>query len=129
MQTATRPNLPFSLSGPNFLLRLEGLVLFLAAVALYRTQGGEWLMFALLLFVPDIGMLGYLANLRVGALVYNLVHFMAVPAALLLIGLSAQSPLTIQIAAIWLAHINMDRVVGYGLKYTTAFKDTHLQRA
>jgi Domain of unknown function (DUF4260) len=32
------------------------------------------------------------------------------------------------VALIWFAHIGMDRTVGYGLKYPTSFKDTHLQR-
>jgi hypothetical protein len=27
---------------------------------------------------------------------------------------------------IWLAHIGADRGLGYGLKYATAFGDTHL---
>jgi hypothetical protein len=30
-------------------------------------------------------------------------------------------------ALIWLAHIGIDRALGYGLKYPTFFKDTHLQ--
>jgi hypothetical protein len=34
----------------------------------------------------------------------------------------------LQIALIWLAHIGVDRMLGYGLKYPTGFKDTHLQR-
>jgi hypothetical protein len=29
---------------------------------------------------------------------------------------------------VWFAHIGMDRLLGYGLKYPTDFKDTHLQR-
>ena len=32
------------------------------------------------------------------------------------------------LALIWLSHIGFDRLIGYGLKYETAFKDTHLQR-
>ena len=31
------------------------------------------------------------------------------------------------LALIWLAHIGMDRTAGYGLKYPTEFKDTHMQ--
>jgi hypothetical protein len=32
------------------------------------------------------------------------------------------------IAIIWAAHIGFDRALGYGLKYPTAFSDTHLGR-
>jgi hypothetical protein len=34
----------------------------------------------------------------------------------------------VAVALIWFAHISMDRTVGYGLKYPTSFKDTHLER-
>jgi hypothetical protein len=34
----------------------------------------------------------------------------------------------VQIALIWLAHLGLDRMLGYGLKYPTEFNDTHLQR-
>ena len=33
-----------------------------------------------------------------------------------------------KVALIWLAHTGADRLFGYGLKYPTAFKDTHLSR-
>ena len=37
-------------------------------------------------------------------------------------------PIGLQLALIWLAHIGMDRLVGYGLKYRGALKETHLGR-
>ena len=40
----------------------------------------------------------------------------------------ADSETAAKVALIWLAHIGMDRLLGYGLKYPSAFKDTHLQR-
>jgi hypothetical protein len=39
-----------------------------------------------------------------------------------------ESDVALQVRLIWLAHIGLDRAVGYGLKYPTAFKETHLQR-
>ena len=44
------------------------------------------------------------------------------------IGVVGDSSTATQIALIWLAHIGVDRLLGYGLKYPTGFKDTHLQR-
>jgi hypothetical protein len=32
------------------------------------------------------------------------------------------------VTLIWIAHIGVDRALGYGLKYPSSFKDTHLQR-
>jgi hypothetical protein len=37
-------------------------------------------------------------------------------------------PLLTALAVILLAHIAADRALGYGLKYATGFKDTHLGR-
>jgi hypothetical protein len=78
------------------------------------------------LLAPDLGMLGYLGGSRVGAAVYDLFHTYVPPAVLGIVGVVAESPLTYSIALIWFAHIGMDRLLGYGLKYPTAFRDTHL---
>ena len=73
-------------------------------------------------------MLGFVAGPRTGALAYNVIHTTALPLAVLGVPLLADIPTGTQIAVVWLAHIGMDRTVGYGLKYPSAFKDTHLQR-
>lgn len=75
---------------------------------------------------PDIGMLGYLAGTRVGAAVYNAFHTYPAPGVLAAVGLLTDRPLAVALALIWFAHIGMDRLFGYGLKYPTHFKDTHL---
>ena len=115
-------------SRPAVLLRAEGAALLLTSVMLYWVSGGSWLLFALLLLVPDLSMLGYLAGPRVGAPVYNVFHAYPLPAALGAFGLLGGSPLALAVALVWFAHIGMDRLVGYGLKYPTEFKDTHLGR-
>ena len=114
--------------GVNVLLRLEGLTLFAAAVALYATRDGSWLLFAALFLAPDLSFLAYLLGARFGALVYNAAHSYLAPAALMLAGFGLASPLTMSIALIWLGHIGLDRAVGYGLKYSAGFGFTHLGR-
>jgi hypothetical protein len=37
-------------------------------------------------------------------------------------------PALLAVALIWIAHIGFDRLLGYGLKYISDFKHTHLQR-
>lgn len=73
-------------------------------------------------------MLGYIVNKKLGAAFYNSAHTYAAPllvfAFLWCSGLSS----SLWLILIWLAHLGLDRMVGYGLKYETAFKDTHLQR-
>jgi hypothetical protein len=113
---------------PAVLLRLEGAAVLGAAVALYADGDWSWLAFALLLLAPDVSMLGYLAGPRAGMLSYDLVHFMALPIGLGTVGVLGDHGVAVQVALIWLAHIGVDRLLGYGLKYPTSFGDTHLQR-
>ena len=81
-----------------------------------------------LLFIPDVFMVGYAASSRAGAILYNLAHSYPAPAALGGLAWVAGEPLWQGVALVWLAHIGMDRALGYGLKYETDFKDTHLGR-
>jgi hypothetical protein len=110
------------------LLRLEGAAIFGASLFLYRMFGGGWGFFLLLCLWPDLSMLGYLANARIGAGLYNLVHTDLWPLIVAIYAFAVHRPTMLLFALIWLAHIGMDRMLGYGLKYPTFFKDTHLQR-
>ncbi|TPQ31697.1 DUF4260 domain-containing protein [Bradyrhizobium guangdongense] len=114
--------------GVRTLLRLEGLTLFLGMVLLYAVWGGSWLVFALLFLAPDLSFLAYLAGPRAGALVYNAAHSYLAPVALMTAGFALSSPLPLSVAMIWLAHIGIDRALGYGLKYAAGFGFTHLGR-
>lgn len=114
--------------GPKLLLRLEGLALAGAAATLYAHSGASWWLFALLLLAPDLSFLGYLAGPRAGAAAYNAVHTTLAPIALGLASAALDSPLALKIALIWLAHIGLDRGLGYGLKYGAGFGFTHLGR-
>jgi hypothetical protein len=116
------------LKQPSALLRLEGFVLLAVSVALFFHLGGMLWHFLLLLLVPDLTMIGYALNVRVGAVVYNAGHTLAVPVALGGAALLTNRPEIVPFILIWTAHIGMDRMLGYGLKYPTYFADTHLQR-
>jgi hypothetical protein len=114
--------------GVKILLRLEGLTLFAGMLLLYAVWGGSWLVFVLLFLVPDLSFLAYLADSRLGAIVYNAAHSYMAPVALLTVGFALELPLLLSIAMIWLAHIGIDRALGYGLKYAAGFGFTHLGR-
>ena len=112
----------------DWILRAEAVALFVSGVLLYLQLGGEpwWLL--LLLLVPDVSMLGYLGGPRLGALTYNLVHNLVIGLAALAMGwFAAIAPLALA-GAVLVAHVGMDRSLGYGLKLPTDFKDTHLGR-
>ena len=112
----------------DWILRAESVAVFVAGVLLYLQLGGEPLWLLLLLLVPDISMVGYLDGSRLGALTYNLVHNLVIGLLALAIGwFAAIAPLAIA-GAVLVAHVGMDRSLGYGLKLPTDFKDTHLGR-
>lgn len=112
----------------DWILRAESVAVFVAGVLLYLQLGGEPLWLLLLLLVPDISMAGYLGGARLGALTYNLVHNLVIGLLALAIGwFAAIAPLAIA-GAVLVAHVGMDRSLGYGLKLPTDFKDTHLGR-
>ena len=113
---------------PATLLRIEGVALLALGVLLYWVNAESWLLFGVLLLAPDLSMLGYLAGPRVGAALYNAFHAYAMPTVVGALGMIFASPMAMAVALIWFAHIGVDRTVGYGLKYPTSFKDTHLQR-
>jgi hypothetical protein len=115
------------LTRPPVLLRIEEAVLLLLTLFAYQHLHASWLLFALLFLTPDLFMLGYAINPRIGAAIYNLAHTLTLPLTLLLASYIQHWSLTTAIALIWTAHIAFDRLLGYGLKYPTCFKDTHLQ--
>ena len=112
----------------NIILRLEGLVVMLGAVAAFRALDGSWGFFALLFLAPDLFMLGYIRGPRVGAWFYNFAHTYATSAFLAAWWFVKPEAAILLIAAIWTAHVGFDRALGYGLKEVTGFKNTHLQR-
>jgi hypothetical protein len=113
---------------PRALLHVEGVVVAAAAVALYFHLGYPWWLFLVLILAPDLSMGGYAAGPVVGRATYDAAHTYALPVALAAIGVLADAEVAVQIGLIWTAHIGVDRAIGYGLKYRSGFKDTHLQR-
>src|SRR5271165_2361805 len=106
-------------------LRVEGpAVLTLSVVLYWHSRSSGWMFIALLL-IPDLSMLAYLLNPRMGSLFYNIVHSYVLPLGLAVIAVAATKAGMLPFLYIWTAHIGMDRSLGYGLKYPTAFGRTH----
>jgi hypothetical protein len=116
------------LARPAVLLRIEGGVLFAATILCYRESHASWPLFAALLLAPDLSLVGYVAGAKTGAAVYNFVHTLTGPLIFLGFGIAAAHFSLLPYAMIWIVHIGMDRMLGFGLKYPTHFSDTHLQR-
>lgn len=112
----------------KIILHIEGFFVFALSVYFYMTLEFSWVLFFLLLLAPDIAMLGYLINSKIGAIIYNLFHTYTISLIIVFLGIIFSLPTILAIGLIWTAHIGMDRMVGYGLKYPTSFKENHLHK-
>lgn len=110
------------------ILQLEEVAMFLLGCwGIYQLHLGlAWWLYLMVFFAPDIGMLGYLINTRVGAITYNLFHHKAIAILFVLIGYYQEHVYTSFIGLILFSHASFDRVFGYGLKYSDNFKHTSL---
>lgn len=108
------------------ILKLEEAALFAFSIFLFNKTSFDWWWYPALLLLPDIGMLGYLANPRIGAVTYNIFHHRGIAIVLYMIGWTAISQEIALAGIIMLGHVSMDRLLGYGLKYPDSFKNTHL---
>ena len=123
------------------LLRLEEIAQFLVCVFALITSDVSWWMYLILALGPDIGILGYLVNSKVGAFSYNLLHHKGIAVLALVLGI----PSMIEVMTLWstdmgtlhatpplllgiilFGHASMDRIFGYGLKFGDNFHHTHL---
>ena len=108
------------------LLQIEELFQFLLALGMYIVLGNPWWSIPLVIMLPDVSILGYLINPRIGALTYNIGHHRGVAIGISVLGYSLAQPILISVGLIMYAHASMDRVLGYGLKYPNSFWHTHL---
>ena len=107
-------------------LKTEELFMLLLGIYWFTLLDYEWWWFLVLILTPDIGMLGYLINNKVGAISYNIFHHKAIAIAMYLVGIYTQNQLFQLVGVILFSHSSMDRIFGYGLKYNTSFHNTHL---
>jgi hypothetical protein len=110
------------------LLRLEGFAVAALTAALYARTGASWWLFAALWLTPDLSMLGYLYRPCWGARFYNAAHTYVLPGVLAVCALLLHASALLPFALIWANHIGVDRMLGYGLKYSDGFGFTHLGR-
>jgi hypothetical protein len=108
------------------IIKLEELGLFILGIYFFSQLNYAWWWFLALILVPDFSMIGYVFGDKVGALCYNVVHHRGIAIAVYLVGIYFSNT-AIQLSGVILfAHSSMDRLFGYGLKYESGFKFTHL---
>jgi hypothetical protein len=110
------------------ILRSEALAALAAGIVIWMANDGSMLWLVPVLLLPDLSAIGYLVNARVGAVTYNIVHNWTIAGVALLLGWWLHSRFLVLTGAVLLAHVGLDRVLGYGLKLPSGFQDTHLGR-
>jgi hypothetical protein len=108
------------------LLKSEELSQFLGAIFLFSRLDFAWWWFPTLILLPDVSMIGYFISPAIGAVLYNVTHHKGPGIIFGLSGLMMGSQILMLIGVILFAHACMDRVAGYGLKYSDSFKHTSL---
>ena len=108
------------------LIRLEEAAQFALTIILFAKLSFAWWVYPALFLLPDLSMIGYVVSTRVGAFTYDLVHHKAVAVAVGVAGLFLANDYLMLAGLILFGHSSMDRIFGYGLKYATGFKFTHL---
>jgi len=126
MNAPVHPNA--ATGGVRVWLRAEGLLVLVLSMTIYGWLGSHWWLFAVLFFAPDLSLLGYLAGPKIGAAIYNIVHSYVLPLFLAAGAITGGRMDIAALCCVWTAHIGFDRMLGYGLKYPTAFGMTHLGR-
>ncbi|TYP99433.1 uncharacterized protein DUF4260 [Tenacibaculum adriaticum] len=108
-------------------LKIEELAQFIFGILLFSQTEYAWWIFPAFILLPDIGMVGYLFNTKIGAITYNLFHNKAIALTILVTGMFIlKNEFYTLIGVILFSHSAMDRFFGYGLKYPDSFKNTHL---
>ena len=108
------------------LIKLEELGEFLFSIYLFALLPYPWWFYPLFFFAPDLSMLGYIAGSNLGAITYNLIHHKAIALGLFIAGMILHVPVVSLIGVLFLGHSSLDRVLGYGLKFSDSFNSTHL---
>ena len=117
-----------NVSAQGWTLRLESLAIVAVTLAAYARYDFSWLLLIGLFLAPDLAALGYLLGNHIGAVIYNIAHTYTTPLIFGALALFVGWTFGFQLALIWILHIAVDRLVGYGLKYGSGFKETHLSR-
>jgi Domain of unknown function (DUF4260) len=126
VDTSTKHAWGVVVGAPARLLRAEGSALLAGSLLAYTTTGRSWWLVPLTFLFPDFSWLGYLAGTKAGARSYNLAHITPLPGVVIAVGWWQNTSLAVALGLIWLAHIGLDRMLGYGLKYGDDFQHTHL---
>ena len=108
------------------LIKVEEAAQFALSIILFTKLPFAWWLYPVLLLVPDLSMVGYTVGTKAGAFTYNLFHHKAAAIVVGTAGLFLANNYLILAGILLFGHSSLDRMLGYGLKYSQGFKFTHL---
>lgn len=107
-------------------IKLEEFGLFILGIYFFSLLDYRWWWFLVLILAPDFSMIGYVFGNKIGAISYNVFHHKGIAIIVYLLGVYYQQQEMQLTGVILFSHSSLDRLLGYGLKYETGFKSTHL---
>jgi hypothetical protein len=111
----------------KLILRVEYFIAVIAIVFVFvGIEHFAWWWLIVLFFAFDISLVGYVFNPRIGAITYNSVHNLIVPAILLALHFVFPAQWLLFLGLLWLFHVCVDRTIGFGLMYGDKFGHTNL---
>jgi hypothetical protein len=110
---------------PEYLLHAEAWCILSASCGGYLLLfPHHWLLFMCLFLVPDPSLLMYVRGPSpVASMIYNVVLTYTLPLVLGGLALRLRNASAGEISLIWMGHIGMDRVLGFGLKQGNGLQD------
>ena len=107
-------------------LKIEEGAMLILSIYLFQDLTFSWWVYLVWFLAPDLGFLGYAVSTKVGAFMYNILHHKGIAIGLYIVGVYLVDE-NIQLAGIiFFGHSSFDRILGYGLKFTDSFNNTHL---
>ena len=106
-------------------IKIEEAAQFMLSIVFYNQLDMAWWWYLVFFLAPDLSMLGYLVNTKVGAWCYNLAHHKAVAIGFWIAGYYLANDSLIFTGILLFGHSSFDRLFGYGLKYEDDFKHTN----
>jgi hypothetical protein len=111
---------------PVWFQRAENVAIAALATVAFTQLGFAWWWLLAVFVLWDLSMIGYASSTRVGAWTYNAGHSYVGPALLLAAAWLGDLRWAAFVGLTWAFHIAVDRLLGYGLKFTDRFTHTHL---
>ncbi|MCI2228956.1 DUF4260 domain-containing protein [Polaribacter sp. MSW13] len=110
----------------KILLKIEELMMLILSIVMFSQLSFDWWWYLVLFLSPDVSFIGYTINPKFGAICYNLLHHKGLAIMIYLVGMYLNNESIQLVGIIIFGHASFDRILGYGLKYSDSFNNTHL---